>query len=102
MTPRQLYPLEPCCTYRNTCLCTIQVNLCEDALYCIVMDWTVLYCSVLRLLVQTHVKRMVYLAEQYEKPRLRTKLIHDVLYAQSEEAAEKCLKQIPKEKVIGK
>ncbi|KAK2174001.1 hypothetical protein NP493_836g01049 [Ridgeia piscesae] len=50
----------------------------------------------------THVKRMVYLAEQYEKPRLRTKLIHDVLYAQSEEAAEKCLKQIPKEKVIGK
>ncbi|KAK2143188.1 hypothetical protein LSH36_870g00010 [Paralvinella palmiformis] len=45
-----------------------------------------------------HFRELVRLAEQYEKPRISTKLIKDLLSAPTQDIAEKCLKMIPKEK----
>ncbi len=41
------------------------------------------------------------LAEQYEKHRISTKLIKDILHAPTQDIAEKCLKMVPKEKGAG-
>ena len=58
----------------------------------------ILKCS---LATQHQFRELVRLAEEYEKQRLSTKLIKSLLYAPTQDIAEKCLKMVPKEKGAG-
>ena len=46
-------------------------------------------------------RELVSLAEQYQKPRISTKLIKDLLAAPNNDAAQKCLKLVATEKGAG-
>ena len=53
------------------------------------------------IVVQGQFRELVQLAEKYQKPRISTKLIKDLLAASNNDAAQKCLKLVEKEKGAG-
>ncbi|KAL8616435.1 hypothetical protein ACOMHN_041038 [Nucella lapillus] len=54
--------------------------------------------GVARLSYNRHMRQMLEVATEHKKKKLRTQLIADIYHATTEDAAQKCIQMIPKEK----